>query len=54
MLRLAGPAIAQQLFHTLVFLVDRAALGHHAATDLAGMQISGPILWSTTSILGAS
>ncbi len=51
--RLAVPAIAQQLLHTLVFLVDRALLGHHDAASLASMQISGPVVWSTTTILGA-
>lgn len=51
--RLAGPAIAQQLLHTLVFLVDRALLGHHDAASLASMQISGPVVWSATTILGA-
>ena len=38
--RLAAPAIAQQLLYTLVFLVDRAMLGHHGAASLASMQIS--------------
>ncbi|HJL00057.1 MAG TPA: MATE family efflux transporter [Polyangiaceae bacterium LLY-WYZ-15_(1-7)] len=51
--RLAGPAIAQQLLHTLVFLVDRVVLGHHRAESLASMQISAPVVWSTTTILGA-
>ncbi len=51
--RLAGPAIAQQLLHTLVFLVDRGLLGHHDAASLASMQISGPVVWSATTILSA-
>lgn len=51
--RLAFPAIAQQLLHTLVFLVDRAMLGHHAEVSLASMQISGPFAWSVFSVLSA-
>ena len=51
--RLAAPAIAQQLLHTLVFLVDRALLGHHDAASLASMQISGPVVWSSSTILAA-
>ncbi len=51
--RLAAPAIAQSLLHTLVFLIDRAMLGRHGAESLASMQISNPIVWSTYSILSA-
>lgn len=51
--RLAAPAIAQQLLHTGVFLADRSMLGHHGAASLASMQISGPLVWSTYSVLGA-
>lgn len=47
---LAIPAIAQSLLQTLVFVVDRAMLGHHDATSLAAMQIAGPIEWSLWSI----
>jgi putative MATE family efflux protein len=47
---LALPAIAQSLLQTLVFVVDRAMLGHHDATSLAAMQIAGPIEWSVWSI----
>lgn len=50
---LAGPAIAQQLLHTLVFLVDRGMRGHHGADALASMQINGPVVWSTFAILAA-
>ncbi len=35
---------------TLVFVVDRAMLGHHDATSLAAMQVAGPIEWSVWSI----
>lgn len=52
-LRLSGPAIAQSLLHFLVFLVDRAMLGRHGATSLASMQISGPLTWTSTAIIGA-
>ncbi|MCA9613375.1 MAG: MATE family efflux transporter [Sandaracinus sp.] len=50
---LAGPAIAQQLLHTAVFLVDRGMLGHYGADSLASMQISSPVVWSTYSLLSA-
>ena len=52
-LSLAGPAIGQSLLETLVFLVDRAMLGRHAASSLASMQISGPLTWSVLSVMGA-
>ncbi len=47
---LALPAIAQSLLATLVFVVDRAMLGHHDASSLAAMQIAGPVEWSIWSI----
>ena len=47
---LALPAITQSLLQTLVFVVDRAMLGHHDAISLAAMQIAGPIEWSVWSI----
>src|SRR4051812_37056546 len=47
---LALPAIAHSLLQTLVFIVDRAMLGHHDASSLAAMQIAGPIEWSVWSI----
>ncbi|MFW5921314.1 MAG: MATE family efflux transporter [Polyangiales bacterium] len=50
---MALPAIAQQLLHTLVFLVDRAMLGRYGAHALASMQINGPITWSVFSVLSA-
>ena len=53
MARLAGPAIAQQLLHTLVFLADRAMLGRYGDDALASMQLSGPIVWAVYSVLGS-
>jgi len=47
---LALPAIAHSLLQTLVFVVDRAMLGHHDASSLAAMQLAGPIEWSVWSI----
>ena len=47
---LALPAIGQSLLQTLVFVVDRAMLGHHDSTSLAAMQIAGPIEWSVWSV----
>src|SRR5205085_2364206 len=51
--RLAGPAIAHSLLQTLVFVVDRAMLGQHAASALAAMQVAGPIEWSVWSVFAA-
>jgi putative MATE family efflux protein len=47
---LAVPAILHSFLQTLVFVVDRVMLGHHAKTSLAAMQIAGPVEWSTMSI----
>ena len=47
---LALPAIAHSLLQTLVFVVDRAMLGHHDESSLAAMQLAGPIEWSVWSI----
>jgi MATE family multidrug resistance protein len=51
--RLAIPAILNSLLQTMVFVVDRAMLGHHAETSLAGMQVAGPIEWSLWSVFMA-
>ncbi len=51
--RLALPVIGQSLLETLVFLVDRLMLGRHSTNSLASMQISGPLVWSISSTLGA-
>jgi putative MATE family efflux protein len=51
--RLALPAIASSLLQTLVFVVDRIMLGHHAEASLAAMQIAGPLEWSVWSVFSA-
>src|SRR5438093_4737222 len=51
--RLAIPAILSSLLQTLVFVVDRAMLGHHSEASLAGMQVAGPIEWSLWSVFMA-
>ncbi len=50
---LALPAIGHSLLQTLVVVVDRAMLGHHAATSLAAMQIAAALEWSIWSVFGA-
>jgi putative MATE family efflux protein len=37
----------------MVFVVDRAMLGHHAEASLAGMQVAGPLEWSLWSVFMA-
>src|SRR5262249_42349739 len=51
--RIAVPAIAQSLLQTLVFVVDRAMLGHHSEASLAAMQIAGTLEWSLWAIFSA-
>lgn len=51
--RLAVPAILSSLLQTLVFVVDRAMLGHYGETALAGMQVAGPLEWSLWSVFSA-
>jgi putative MATE family efflux protein len=50
---LAWPAILQGLFHTVVFFTDRLILGRYGDAAIASMQISGPLLWSAFSVIGA-
>ncbi|MCT7989977.1 MATE family efflux transporter [Laspinema olomoucense] len=52
-LQLATPAIAQLLLQALVFLADRAMLGHYSSTALASMRISGPLHWCLYSTVSA-
>ncbi len=49
---LAAPAVANSLLQTLVFVVDRAVLGHFDATAIAAMQTAGPITWTLFSVFG--
>jgi multidrug resistance protein, MATE family len=51
--RIALPAIGSSLLQTMVFVVDRAMLGHHAESSLAGMQVAGPLEWSLWSVFMA-
>ena len=51
--QLAAPVIGSQLLEMLVFLVDRVMLGRYTADALASMQISGPLIWSISSVLSA-
>lgn len=50
---LALPAIGHSFLQTLVVVVDRVMLGHHAATSLAAMQIAASLEWSIWSVFGA-
>jgi len=49
--RLAAPAILHSCLQTLVFVVDRAMLGHLGEAPLAAMQIAGTLEWSLFSVL---
>jgi putative MATE family efflux protein len=51
--RLALPAILNSLLLTLVLVVDRVMLGHHAESSLAAMQIAGPVEWTSWSLFTA-
>jgi len=51
--RIALPAIGSSLLQTLVFVVDRIMLGHHAESSLAAMQVAGPIEWCVWSVFMA-
>ncbi len=53
MRRLALPAILNSLLLTLVLVVDRIMLGHHAGSSLAAMQIAGPVEWTVWSLFTA-
>lgn len=50
---LAAPAVANSLLQTLVFVVDRAVLGHYDATAIAAMQTAGPLSWTILSLFGS-
>src|SRR5580658_615996 len=51
--RIALPAIGSSVLQTMVFVVDRAMLGHHSESSLAAMQVAGPIEWSLWSVFMA-
>src|SRR5271169_1462500 len=51
--RIALPAIGSSVLQTMVFVVDRIMLGHHAESSLAAMQLAGPIEWCVWSIFMA-
>jgi MATE family multidrug resistance protein len=50
---LTWPVILQGVLTTVVFFTDRLLLGTYSDEALGSMQISGPVLWSMTSILVA-
>lgn len=51
--RLAWPVILQGILATVVFFTDRLLLGSYSDDALGSMQISGPVLWSMSSVLAA-
>lgn len=51
--RLAWPAIAHQMSMTLVFMADRALVGHSGGRALASMQVSTTIAWTLVSLFSA-
>lgn len=50
---LALPLMGQSLLRTLLFVIDRALLGHFSTEALASMQISATYVFSLLSIVGA-
>ncbi len=50
---LAAPAVANSLLQTMVFVVDRAVLGHFDDTAIAAMQTAGPLSWTLFSVFGS-
>ncbi|MBL8685765.1 MAG: MATE family efflux transporter [Myxococcales bacterium] len=52
-LLLAAPAVANSLLQTMVFVVDRAVLGHFDDTAIAAMQTAGPLSWTLFSVFGS-
>jgi putative MATE family efflux protein len=51
--QLAWPAIARMFLVTLVFMADRALVGHYDSRALASMQISTTLTYSACSLFGA-
>lgn len=52
-LTLAAPAVATSLLQTLVFVVDRAILGHYNRPAIAAMQTAGPLSWTLFALSGS-
>ena len=50
---LAWPALLHSLLHTLVFIVDRAMLGHYGTVEISSFQVAGPLVWSSSMIFGS-
>jgi len=50
---LAAPAVANSLLQTLVFVIDRAVLGHFDDTAIAAMQCAGPLTWTMFAVFGS-
>lgn len=50
---LALPVIGSSLLEALIFLVDRAMLGHYSPDALASMQINSPVVWSLWNVLSS-
>ena len=51
--RLAWPAVLQGLVATVVFFTDRLILGRYGTEALGSTAISGPVVWSVFSVVGA-
>jgi putative MATE family efflux protein len=50
---LAAPAVANSLLQTLVYVIDRAVLGHFDDTAIAAMQCAGPLTWTMFAVFGS-
>jgi putative MATE family efflux protein len=51
--RLAWPAMVQQSLLSMVFVVDRALVGHHSGTALAAMHAASTLTYALATVLGA-
>jgi putative MATE family efflux protein len=51
--RLAWPVIAHMTLVTLVFMADRALIGHYATGALASLQISTTLSWTVYSVFAS-
>ena len=50
-IKLALPAVIKNLFYTVIFFVDTVMLGHFSSAALAGVGISGTVIWGITMII---